>query len=64
MVGSTIRFRAWADGAEEPTTWMWSGTDTSVTAPGQLFISMVRSGTNVGAKALTIDDLTLALVTP
>ena len=35
VVGSTIRFRTWADGAEEPTTWMWSGTDTSLTTPGQ-----------------------------
>jgi chitodextrinase len=64
VVGSTIRFRTWADGADEPTGWTWSGTDTSVSAPGQFFISMVRSGTNVGAKAIALDDLTLAPVTP
>ena len=64
VVGSTIRFRTWADGAEEPVTWNYSGTDTSLTDPGQLFVSMVRSGSNVGAKAFTIDDLALAPVTP
>jgi chitodextrinase len=64
VVGSTIRFRTWADGAEEPVTWNYSGTDTTLTAPGQLFVSMVRSGTNVGAKAVAIDDLALAPLTP
>jgi chitodextrinase len=64
VVGSTVRVRTWADGAEEPSTWRWSGTDTSVSAAGQLFISMVRSGSNVGAKALLIDDVALAPVTP
>jgi hypothetical protein len=64
VVGSTVRFRTWADGQEEPLTWTYSGTDTSLTAPGQLFVSMVRAGTNVGDKALTLDDLTYAPVLP
>jgi chitodextrinase len=64
VVGSTVRVRIWADGVEEPSTWNWSGTDTSVATAGQLSISLVRSGSNVGAKAFTIDDLALAPVTP
>jgi hypothetical protein len=55
--GSTIQFKIWADGAAEPATWKSTSTDTSVTAAGQLFLSVVRSSTNVGAKAVTFDDL-------
>jgi hypothetical protein len=32
-------------------------TDTSVTAPGQLFVSLVRGGSTTTAKNVTIDDL-------
>jgi hypothetical protein len=55
--GSTIQFKIWADGAPEPTSWTSTNTDTSVTAPGQLFISLVRAATNVGAKSVSFDDL-------
>jgi chitodextrinase len=57
--GSTIRFKIWTDGQTEPTAWTDTVTDTSVTDPGQLFVSTVRGGANTGAKFFAIDDLTL-----
>ncbi|MBV9822999.1 MAG: hypothetical protein JO144_12230, partial [Actinobacteria bacterium] len=55
--GSTIQFKIWTDGTAEPTTWKATATDTDVTAAGQLFLSVVRGGTNVGAKSVSLDDL-------
>jgi hypothetical protein len=57
--GSTIQFKIWADGAAEPVAWRSTSTDTSVTAAGQLFLSVVRGSTNVGAKAVSFDDLAI-----
>ncbi len=57
--GSTIQFKIWTDGTTEPVAWKATATDTDVTAAGQLFLSLVRSGTNVGAKAVTFDDLAI-----
>ena len=59
VVGSTIQFRTWADGATEPSTWRSTVTDAGVTTPGQLFVSIARSSTNTGAKSVSIDDLVL-----
>ena len=57
--GSTIQFKTWVDGTTEPATWTSTDVDTGVTAPGQLFFSLVRGGSNVGAKNVQIDDLTV-----
>ncbi|MEO7261962.1 MAG: fibrinogen-like YCDxxxxGGGW domain-containing protein [Jatrophihabitantaceae bacterium] len=57
--GSTIQFKIWADGAAEPTSWKATSTDASVTAAGQLFLSVNRGGTNVGAKSVSFDDLAI-----
>jgi chitodextrinase len=57
--GSTIQFKIWTDGTTEPTTWAATSTDTSVTAAGQLFVSLNRGGTNVGAKSVSLDDLSI-----
>ncbi len=57
--GSTVQFKIWADGTTEPSTWAATSTDTSVTAPGQLFLSLNRGGTNVGSKSVSFDDLTI-----
>ncbi len=59
VVGSTIEFKVWTDGAAEPATWKSVVTDSSVTAPGQLFVSLNRGSTNTGVKAVTLDDLQL-----
>jgi chitodextrinase len=57
--GSTIEFKIWADGAVEPTSWKATAADASVTAPGQLFLSVVRGGTNVGDKSVSFDDVAI-----
>jgi hypothetical protein len=59
VVGSTIQFRIWTDGAAEPTTWKSTVTDTDVASAGQLFLSVVRSSTNVGPKSVSVDDLAI-----
>jgi chitodextrinase len=59
VVGSTIQFKIWTDGAAEPTTWKATATDTEVTAAGQVFLSVVRGATNVGAKSVSFDDLAI-----
>lgn len=55
--GSTIQFRTWLDGQSEPSTWNSVDTDSTVTAPGQLFVSVDRAGANVGIKSVSLDDL-------
>jgi hypothetical protein len=60
IVGSTIQFKTWLDGSAEPTGWTSTDTDAGVTSPGQLFVSVVRAGANVGAKAVVLDDLTVS----
>lgn len=62
--GSQVSFRTWVDGTTEPTTWLWTGTDATVTVPGQLYIAHVRGGSNVGAKSLAVSDLELTTITP
>ena len=57
--GNAISFRIWSDGTPEPTTWAWSGTDSTVTAPGRLHLSLVRSSASTTAKNVFLDDLTL-----
>ena len=57
--GSTIQFKVWTDGTTEPAAWASTSTDTSVTAAGQLFLSLNRGSTNVGTKAVSFDDLTI-----
>jgi len=59
VVGTTVQFKTWIDGGVEPTTWRSSDVDTAVTAPGQLHVSLVRGGSNVGAKNVSIDDLSV-----
>jgi chitodextrinase len=60
VVGSTIQYKTWADGQAEPTTWRVTLTDGAVTAPGQAYLSLVRSSSNAGgAKYVSIDDVTL-----
>ena len=57
--GSTIQVKTWLDGQAEPTAWNATVTDTTVTAPGQLFFSLARGSTNTGTKTVLIDDLTV-----
>ncbi|MBT0770550.1 hypothetical protein KIH74_16520 [Kineosporia sp. J2-2] len=57
--GSTIRFRIWADGDPEPITWNSTVTDSGVTSEGQVFVSLNRSSSNVGAKTVLLDDVRL-----
>ena len=38
-------------------------TDTSLGAAGQVFLSLNRSSSNVGAKSITFDDLTVSSAT-
>ena len=59
VVGSTIQFKTWVDGAAEPASWAWTGEDASVTDAGQLFLALTRAGSNIGDKAVTLDDLQL-----
>jgi hypothetical protein len=58
--GSTIQFKRWLDGQAEPTAWTSTVTDTTVTTAGQLFLSLARSSSSSGVKAVLIDDLTLS----
>lgn len=59
LAGATIQYKTWLDGQAEPATWRATVTDTSVTAPGQLFVSLNRGGSNTGAKSVQLDDLSV-----
>lgn len=60
VVGSTVQFKVWADGAAEPNAWAATVTDTNLNTPGQLFIGWVRSGSSSAAKDVTIDDVVVS----
>ena len=62
-VGSTIYVRAWNDGSPEPATWTSTVSDSGVAAAGQVFLSLNRSSSNVGAKSISFDDLTVSSAT-
>ncbi len=64
VVGSELRWKVWTDGTSEPTAWEGTHVDSSVSAGGQLFVSVVRSGSNVGSKGVTLDDLELRAAAP
>mgnify|MGYP001426074720 CR=1 FL=1 len=59
VTGDTIQFKIWTDGQAEPSAWKSEITDASVSAAGQLFVSLNRAGSNTGTKAVTLDDLTI-----
>lgn len=59
VVGSTVQFRIWLDGQTEPAAWTGTYTDSAVTAPGQLFLGLVRSSTGTTAGSMRIDDVML-----
>ena len=64
VVGQTLQVRTWSAGQPEPTAWTTTVTDASVAGAGQLFVSLNRGGSNVGAKGFSIEDLTLREATP
>jgi len=50
-------FRVWPDGTPEPSAWAWTGSDSAVQAPGQLYVSATRGSTATGTVSATLDDL-------
>jgi len=58
LVGSTLQARTWLDGDPEPGTWPMTYA-TAVTGAGQVFLSLVRAGSNSGAKSAWLDGLVL-----
>jgi len=60
VAGAQLQFKIWADGSPEPAAWAASLTDTDVTAAGQLFLANVRGTSNVGDKAVNLDDLSIS----
>jgi hypothetical protein len=60
VTGSTIRYRTWLVGQTEPTTWRATAADTSVTAAGQLFVSLVSTSSGSGTRTLQLDDLVVS----
>ena len=60
VFGTTLRFKIWSASVAEPASWSWSGTDASLATAGQFWISEVRGSTNVGDKALLIDDFSIS----
>jgi hypothetical protein len=59
VVGSTIQFKHWVDGQSEPATWTSTDTDSQVVAPGQVFVSYNRGGSNTGTRYVAIDDVVI-----
>ncbi len=62
--GTTLQYKVWSDGSPEPTAWTATVTDVGLTSPGQLHLAFTRAGSNVGAKSVAIDDLTVTDLNP
>jgi hypothetical protein len=58
--GSRVQVRLWVDGQPEPQTWNITVTDTGLSSRGQLFVSLARGATSVGAKEIFIDALVVS----
>ncbi|MEU3563511.1 hypothetical protein [Kitasatospora sp. NPDC006786] len=58
--GSTLRARAWLDGAPEPSVWQAETTDTALTAAGQIGTRSILSSTSTTPLPVTAswDDFT------
>lgn len=62
VVGDQLKFRTWADGSAEPTTWAWSETDASIAGAGAVYVTHVQQRTTVLERSVLVDDLTLTEV--
>ncbi|WP_460459432.1 Ig-like domain-containing protein [Angustibacter peucedani] len=61
--GGTLQYRIWTDGDAEPAAW--TATVTGVpSGAGQVFVSAVRGTSNTGAKAVSLDDLSITDLNP
>lgn len=58
--GSTIRIRAWKNGASEPAGWDATVTDTSITAAG--YPGLYYSANGVSLPAMAVDELTVSSI--
>ncbi len=64
---TTIRIRAWADGAAEPTTWQYTGTDSAgaLQAPGGVGLRTYIGGSTTNAPVLfRYDDFRATSIAP
>jgi chitodextrinase len=59
VVGSTIQYKTWTGAQTEPAAWRATVTDTSVTAAGHFYTSLVRGSSNTGTKSVQFDDLSV-----
>ncbi len=57
VVGNTLQFKVWTDGQAEPSAWEGTINDTTVSAAGQLYVSLNRASSNSGLKNVRLDDL-------
>lgn len=64
VVGSSIKIKVWAPASAEPTTggplndgWLWTGTDTRVTAPGRVRLNYSQAAST--NRTVTLDNLTV-----
>lgn len=59
--GSTLRAKAWAATATEPTTWQVTATDTDITTPGTVGVRsyVATSNTNTIPVVVEFDDVTI-----
>lgn len=63
VVGSTIQVKTWLDGQAEPATWRGTVTDTVVTDPGQLFLSLARGSAASTTRSVLVDDVVITAAT-
>ena len=64
VVGTTLAFKTWVDGQAEPTTWLRTVTDTSVTTAGRLQLALQPSGSTAGTRAVVLDSVVVSSGAP
>lgn len=62
--GNVLSLKVWTDGDAEPGAWEAEWTDGDVSAAGALHMSLVRAGSNSGAKNVEIDDVQVTRFIP
>jgi len=57
-IGTALKIKVWATGSAEPSTWLWQGTDSSITAAGRIGFAHVN-GWQITSRAVQFDNLVI-----
>lgn len=58
-IGSRWRYRGWADGSAEPSTWDYDATNVGIEGPGRVWLTWAQNGVEAANSTVLVSDLTI-----